>query len=308
MSRIVLERRGLVFSPNGRLPWARTHAMLPTPLWRLDGTLRLYIGCCDVGMIGRIGYVDVDPIDPLRVLRFSQVPVLDIGEPGAFDEHGVNPCALVADGDRLLLFYNGFQRRGDMPYTLFLGLAISFDGGETFVRYSADPILRPTPEERYFRTACALARRPDGWRMWYIGGGDWVTIGGQQKPRYSLRELRSADLLDWTAPSRELIRPEEPEEFGFGRPFFQSTAKGLRLWFSARSAIGYRLSIANSADGLKWTRHDRSLSFAGPELAWDREMACYPAHVSNGSQDLLFYCGNGFGRDGVGLATVIEAT
>ena len=62
---------GLIYAPDGSQPWAKSHAMLPTPLDMGDGRLRIYVAFVDENTVGRIGYVDVDARDPSRVLEVS---------------------------------------------------------------------------------------------------------------------------------------------------------------------------------------------------------------------------------------------
>src|SRR4051812_18176570 len=134
-------KKGLIYAADGSAHWKHQFAMLPTPLLIDEKRLRIYLGLCDAQMIGRVGYVDVDPNDPSRVLAVSDQPVLDIGQPGAFDDHGVVPVSIFREGGKIYLYYVGFQLREDVPYTMFCGLAVSTDGGRQFTRLGSEPIL-----------------------------------------------------------------------------------------------------------------------------------------------------------------------
>ena len=72
-------KKGLIYSPNGEISWAKTNASLPTPDIVDSQTIRLYITSCDEKGIGRIGYIDIDANNPSRILKISDKPVLDIG-------------------------------------------------------------------------------------------------------------------------------------------------------------------------------------------------------------------------------------
>ena len=100
---------GRVYVPDGSLPWAQRYAFPPTPYLLGDEVIRVYVAFCDAEMVGRVGYVDVDASNPSRVLRVSREPVLDIGEPGAFDENGVVPTCTLEVGGRLYMYYVGYQ-------------------------------------------------------------------------------------------------------------------------------------------------------------------------------------------------------
>src|SRR5690349_8505216 len=130
---------GLIYQASGEQSWAQSHAYIPTPFVRDERTIRVYAAFRDKEKIGRVGYVDVDARDPRRVLAVSPRPVLDVGAPGTFDDNGVTPVCLFEDGDRKFLYYVGWQLGVRVRYYLFVGLAISEDGGETFHRYSQTP-------------------------------------------------------------------------------------------------------------------------------------------------------------------------
>ena len=90
------EKLGLVYNPDGSLWWAKTHAMIPTPIRLNEKIVRVYITCCDAEGIGRVGYVDLNAQDMTEVVDVSKEPVLDIGVPGTFDENGALVCSCSA--------------------------------------------------------------------------------------------------------------------------------------------------------------------------------------------------------------------
>ena len=122
-------KKGLIYVPDGSLPWAKKYAYPPIPLLMNDNVLRIYLAFCDDNMVGRAGYVDVDADDPSRILRVSSEPVLDIGVPGAFDENGVVPTSVIRVGDQIFMYYVGYQLGYKVRYFQLQGLAISDDGG-----------------------------------------------------------------------------------------------------------------------------------------------------------------------------------
>jgi hypothetical protein len=291
---------GLVVSPAVDDPLRQTHAILPTPI-SLNGAPRVYFGSCDGDMRGRIFYADLDRDDPTRVRRISAAPVLDVGQPGAFDADGVNPSTIVESGNVLYMFYVGYERRPDVPYTLLTGLAVSDDGGESFHRISTEPLLAPAGEERYVRTAAYVTSDDARWRMWYIGGGDWIHDGTKQLPIYSLRHLASDELSKWTGEGEILLAPDLADGvIGFGRPWVTAFGAAHEMLISVRRTTGYRLVSGRSGDGLRWSLGGEVLP-TGPER-WDSEMVCYGATLVSGGDRYLVYNGNRFGSTGFGIA------
>ena len=298
---------GLVYVPDGTQPWARTHAMLPTPVQLSENTVRLYVAHADDAVVSRIGYIDLDLSDPIRVIAIAREPVLGIGAPGTFDDNGVNPCSVLEVDAEYRLFYFGYQLQRKVPYTLFSGLALSRNGAGPFIRFSPTPILDRRNEETFIRSAPLVLSEGERWRMWYVGGGAWIDIGGKLKPIYSLRHTESADGFHWDEESIECLTPvAERGEIGFGRPFVLNDVGTYRMWYSIRTGTGYTLGYATSPDGFVWTRRDEEVGIACSASGWDSEMICYPAIVRARDRWLMFYNGNGYGRTGVGCAELIE--
>ena len=293
---------GLLWSPSGERPWARSHAMIPTPVQKPDGGIRLLVGCTDENTVGRIGWIDLAPNDPTRVIAEADSPVFDIGRAGTFDDNGVVPLCAVRVDDKLRLYYSGFQMQRKVPYTIFSSLAYGTPNGTDFRRASETPILDRGPTELFFRAAPFVMRVGTRWRMWYIGGSDWTESEGKSLPVYSLCHAESEDGINWPRAGQVCFRPEQPHEIGFGRPWVMRDADGFRLWYSVRSVNGYRLGYATSTDGLLWKRRDAEVGIAPSTEGWDSEMICYACIQQIGDELVMFYNGNGYGRSGVGGA------
>jgi predicted GH43/DUF377 family glycosyl hydrolase len=302
------EKLGLLHVPDQSRSWARTHTMLPTPLVLSDDMIRLFVSHADGGMVSRIGYIDLALSQPTRPIEVAGEPVLEPGEAGAFDDNGVNPCCAVSVGGECRLYYNGFQLQRKIPYTLFTGLALAQAGSTRFARLSTAPILERRADELFFRTAPMVLQDGGRWRMWYIGGSNWVDDGkGKLLPSYSLRHTESADGLHWHGPSSECLSPDATlDEIGFGRPYILKESNLYRLWYSRRRRTGYSLGYATSLDGLTWQRRDDEVGIGCAESGWDSEMICYAAIVPTKNRWLMFYNGNGYGRTGVGVAELVS--
>jgi hypothetical protein len=298
-------KHGVVWRPDGSLPWARTHATCPTPLVRADGSLRIYLQSRDAGNVGRIGWVDVDPEDPRRVLATATEPVLDVGVPGSFDDNGVFPTSALALPDgRVFLYYVGFELCHHIRYRLLTGLAVSTDGGDRFERIGATPILERSDAEQHFRCGPHVLRDGDGFRMWYVAGSGWETIDGKAMPVYDIRHLASADGVRWADAGRVVLPVRAAHEHGFGRPWVVRDGDGWRMHYSVRrrSPARYRLGLARSHDGLDWERCDDALGLDVSPGAWDGDSIEYGAEIDAGGRTWLLYNGDDFGATGFGVA------
>lgn len=297
------EKLGRVYCAAGENEWAQSHAFIPTSMMLDENRIRVYVAFLDRQKVGRIGFVDVDADDPRRVLRVSEKCVLDVGQPGTFDDSGVTPMCLLRFDERLYLYYVGWQLGVKVRYYLFMGLAVSEDGGESFQRFSQTPILDRGDGEIFVRSAANVIRDGDRWRMWYIAGSHWIEVGGKQVPTYNMRFLESQDLEKWDSRGRICLELEGDDEFGFGRPYVVKEGGIFKMWYSIRTiSKGYRLGYAESDDGQHWKRKDAELGMDVSETGWDSEMICFSCIQKTRSGTYMFYNGNNYGETGFGVA------
>jgi hypothetical protein len=296
------KKQGRVYSPDGTLWWAQTHAYVPTAELVADRCIRVYFASLDKDLYGRIGYVDLDIHDPGKILHLSSEPALDLGPRGTFDDSGVSPSCLITINGRKHLYYIGWQRAERVPYMLFCGLAQSDDNGE-FERHGATPILDRTSEEPYIRSATTILPEGDGYRMWYVSANEWIEVDGKPTPKYVVRHASSRDGIDWQVSPGVCIDFESPSEYGFGRPWTIRDGDTYKMWYSIRSTThSYRLGYAESTDGLQWIRKDDEVGIHASPSGWDSEMICFPCVIDVAGQRYLFYNGNQHGKTGFGYA------
>ncbi|HEY1329424.1 MAG TPA: hypothetical protein VGI14_20995 [Casimicrobiaceae bacterium] len=301
---------GLVWAPSGDLAWARTHAMLPTPMRLNDDVVRVFVTCLDDAGRGRPAYVDVSARDPTRVVDAAREPLLDVGERGTFDDNGVAAlCAVPAGGRRVHLYYAGFELCTQVRYRIFTGLALSDDGGGTFRRHARVPVLDRSDDERYFRCGAFVMRDGGLFRMWYIAGSRWTTVEGRELPVYTLRYLESADGVQWGATGTPSMDVSEADEHGFGRPWVIRRAEDdYRMFYSirSRSRAAYGLGYAESDDGLTWRREDDAVGLVPTPGAFDAHALMYMSLIEVDGRTYCFYNGDDFGRQGFGAAELVS--
>jgi len=286
-------KRGLLYVPPGDERWARHYAFPPTPHLRAGGVLRLYVAFCDADTVGRVGYVDVEAANPSRIVAVSPRPVLDIGDPGMFDENGVVPTCVVPVGDRLFMYYVGYQMGSKVRYFQFQGLAVSSDGGESFERVQRVPVLERGDAEPLNRTSAFVRQVGGVFQMWYVGGGEWTKVGEKPLPVYNLRYIESADGVSWGDRGQVCIDFADEDEHAFGRPWVWEDEDGLAMMYSIRTrSKDYRLGVARSPE----------VGIDVSPSGWDSEMVAYGSIARSGERTFLFYNGNGRGRSGFGYA------
>jgi len=294
-------RKGRIYEPTNKHGWRHSHAYVPTALV-LDDYVRVYVSFWDENNIGRIGYIEFDPTGTNPLLFISDEPVLDVGRPGTFDDNGVTPSALLKINNDIYLYYVGWQLGVKVRYFLFLGLAISKDGGKSFKRSSEAPILDRKDGELFVRSGATIIKHSNKYMMWYAGGDRWLNINGKDVPTYSLRYIESRDPTKWDTNSMICLEPQEGE-IGFGRPSVIFEDNIFKMWYSVRSVENkYRIGYAESSNGLDFVRKDEYGGLKPSSSGWDSEMTAFGAVFDFKGARYMVYNGNNFGETGIGLA------
>lgn len=310
----VWEKRGLIFRPGAAHGWMKSHAQVPTVLpIEEEGIVRVYFATRPKQSLSQTTFVDLDMERPDRIVRLHPQPILQLGDPGMFDEHGIMPSSVIRRDGLVFLYYSGWSRGGSLPYQNYTGLAVSDDGGETFTRASRGPVLDRTPQEVYSATSPHVHREGDQWWMFYCAGMAWIEVNGKLEHTYDLKVARSSDGVRWTQDG-EVVIPQAREDEALTKPTLARIDDRYHLWFCARGcrdfrggSDSYRLGYATSDDLEGWNRDDTSAGLApGGEGEWDHEMVAYPAYTEFGGERWMFYNGNGFGREGFGLARLVS--
>lgn len=300
------EKKGLIYCPDGSMAWARHTALQPTPLQINDKTIRVFLGFRDDNGIGRVGYVDVCADNPQEVQQVSDRPCLDIGVPGTFDENGVIPCAVVRRNELIYLYYAGYQLGYKVRFIAFSGLAISNDNGQTFERHSQVPIIDRSDGELLFRAIHSIMFDEGKWKAWYGAGSEFLSGAQKTLPCYNIRYMESTDGIAFPRNGKVVIDIKD-DEHRVGRPYVIKTDNLYRMFFGAGSEKDpYRLTYAESPDGIDWTRRDDQLGIELSKVGWDSQMMAYPAVVSCNNKVYMFYNGNEYGKAGFGYAELLE--
>ena len=296
-------KRGLLLPAPVAVPWAVSHAALPIVAPGEDGTPRLFFSARDTEGRAHIGVATID-LAAGRAAPVGDVPLLDPGELGGFDDSGVTGSCVIADGSRRYLYYTGWSLGVTVPFYLFVGLAISDDGGHTYRRVSRAPIL-PRDDGDPFLTASPWVVRDGGrWRMWYVSGSAWED-GDPPRHRYRIKHAESSDGISWRRDHHVCIDYADDGEYAFGRPCVKHENGSFHMWYSSRGSA-YRIGYAVSDDGLHWERRDEDAGIE-PGDDWDSEMQAYPIVVDDAGERYLLYNGNGYGETGVGYAVLTSA-
>lgn len=296
------KKKGLIYKPAGSDWWNMHYAMVPTPYYNGEGYLRIYFGTTDKDRNGRIAWIDVDPDDPSRIISASDSYVLDIGEPGSFDDSGVVPSSIIKVDADLYLYYIGFQRCEKVPYLLFPGLAVNSE------KKSSVPVLDRDDANPISIGAPFVLQDEDKFKMWYWSGRQWKNVNDKFYIAADICYAESTDGINWDK-QEACFSPDGDTEFSLGRPWVVKENGKYHMWYSIRYIDRmYRIGYATSDDGKKWTREDKNAGIDVSESGWDSEMICYASVIKVKQSTFMFYNGNNNGEGGFGYAELINDT
>ncbi len=303
-------KKGLIYTVDDRLPWAHTHAQIPTVDVLNENRLGIFFSSRDYANRSLIARMEVDARNPTDILDIRKEPLFPLGRLGTFDDCGAMPSSIVTWKGLSYLYYIGWNVRNTVPYHNAIGLAVSEDGGRSYHRMFEGPVMDRTAEEPYFCATSCIRIENGVWRNWYLSCTGWETIEGHPEPRYHLKYAESSDGIHWHREGRVAIDYASPEEGGIVRASICKDGDLYRMWYSYRSnanyrterSKSYRIGYAESGDGLLWTRLDDFAGIAPSDEGWDSFMLAYPEVVIVGNRRYMFYNGNGFGQSGFGYA------
>jgi len=311
------EKLGLILdikNIKGKPDWFSEFAQAPNTII-FDNFVRIYF-CCRPppdkhgNFVSYGNYIDVSRNDPFQVIAVAQEPILQLGGLGTFDEFGTYPISAIKVDDVVYAYYGGWTRCESVPFNVSIGLSKSIDGGETFVKVGAGPILGPSLNEPFVVTSPKVRKYGETYYLTYTAGMKWFIHESRPEIVYKLRMAYSADGINWTRLGRNII----PDKLGFdeaqacGDILFRNGS--YHMFFCYREATDfrfnkhrtYRIGYAKSEDLLNWTRDDSKAGIDISAEGWDSEMVAYPHVVEINNTVYMLYLGNEVGRYGFGVA------
>lgn len=293
--------KGLIFNSSEKVKHIKSHSWVPTPIKLKDGIYKIFYAGRD-----RFNHSNIYSFDYSfknhRVVHFSQKPHLKKGRLGCFDDCAVIPSHVISYKKKFYLYYIGWTQGKSVPYLSALGLATSKSLNSSFKKFSEAPIFGRTKDEPIFTASC-FVRKNKNFEMWYTSNKSWKKKRNNFIPRYNIKFATSKNGVDWFTRD-DAIKFKSRKETAITRPWIINLKKKTIMFYSYRGQsyrIGYAIKYKK-----KWIRKDKYLKFNNSVSKFDSNMREYGAVISYKEKLFMFYNGNNFGEDGVGLAEYIE--
>lgn len=312
------DKLGKIFDPADHdLPMDSVgFAQSPQALVMAD-RVRVYFSTRERDRVGKylshVAFVDFAK-DFQRILGVSQGPVIALGELGCFDEHGIFPFNVLIDGERVLAYTTGWNRKTSVSADAAIGLAISHDGGITFEKQGSGPVMAASLHEPFLVGDAFVAKYEGIYHMWYIFGVRWTPPSVSEPPDrvYKIAHATSMNGIDWRREGRLIISDRLDVDECQALPTVIPLDGAYHMFFCYRAAHGfrehadkaYRIGYARSTDLVNWVRDDSQAGIEVSASGWDSRMQCYPHVFECDGKVYMLYNGNEFGRHGFGLAVL----
>jgi hypothetical protein len=283
-----------------------------------DDFVRVYFSCrpdadANGQYVSYSAFVDLDRKNLMNVLRFSDKPILELGGKGTFDEFGTYPVSVIKKENEYWAYYAGWTRCESVPYNTSIGLAISKNNGTTFDKFGKGPILSFCLNEPMTISGPKIRFFNHKYYLFYVIGNKWIQ--GIERPEsvFKIRMAISEDGINWERFNKNLIPNvlEENECQSSPDVFFREGK--YHMFFSYKYSYdfrnkerGYRIGYASSFDMINWEREDSKAGIDVSSDGWDSEMISYPHVIELDGKIYMFYIGNGVGKEGFGLAELIN--
>lgn len=263
--------------------------------------------------LSHISFVDFDKSFQ-KIINISSETVIELGNLGCFDEHGIFPVNPLRNGNKIVAYTCGWSRRVSVSVETSIGIATSDDNGLTFKKMGEGPIMSSSLNEPFLVGDAFVQVYENKFQMWYIYGTKWSNKPNEESPArvYKIGHATSDDGVSWNREGRQIIADKLNIDECQALPTVIHHNNKYLMFFCYRQATGfrkisergYRIGYAFSEDLQHWTRDDDHVGIDVSKDGWDSEMLCYPHIFKCDDKIYLLYNGNEFGRLGFGLAVL----
>lgn len=300
--RFIWQKHHRIYAPDHTIRWVASHAQCPTAYQLTANKLRVYFAVRNHEGCPLTIYLECHPEYPEHVTYVHTHPVLPLGSAGNYDQNGMVPGSVVNHGDRVDLYYTGWNTQDFQQYQMKLSYARSFDKGQTFI--SSSPLILLG---RDFLNAMSpwVVKQDYSYHMWFAASDTWVDRGGKIEAGFDLYYAVSDDGVTWIVDDSPLLEAGIQREVRT-RPCVWHDGKIWHMWFSYHTPLTHtsQLGYASSADLKTWVRDD-SQSVLKPSVSgWDCEMIADPCVLQIHDHLMLLYNGNNYGETGFGYGTI----
>ena len=174
-------------------------------------------------------------------------PILDIGNPGSWDDELVSAPSIVKDNKEYKLWFTGFDGTKGQ-----IGLATSSDG-INWLKYQNNPVISPKIGDPWEVEIGEPSVYFDGniYTMWL------TSFNFTQKESFRISRTTSTDGINWAPHNIVFVKSFASwESEGVGGPYVIFINNEFKMWYGAKDSNGiWSIGHATSSDGINWIRN-----------------------------------------------------
>lgn len=299
-SNILFKKKNLIFKASN-INWVKSHAWVPTA-FKINKSNKAIIFFAGRNKLNEsdIGYFIYD-LDKDKVINICKKPILTRGSLGSFDDSAVIPSHLIKVKKKYYLYYVGWTQGKKVPFFSSLGLAISSKITGPYKKVSKAPILGKSNHDPYFVATCFVNKIKKGYEMFYTSNLYWKKIKNISYPRYLIKRCVSINGIDWIVNSKKIINFQNKNESAITRPWIIKIKKKNIMFFSLKRNK-YSIMTSVLTKNSKWKR-SKIFKFAiNNKIIFDSDSQEYSSIIKHKKKLYMFYNGNQYGKEGIGLA------
>ncbi|GAA0688737.1 hypothetical protein GCM10009104_13740 [Marinobacterium maritimum] len=279
--------------------YLQTHASNPLAVWLEGDIYRVFFSGRDKNSRSSVGWVDIDILREKVVGKCLEAACIYSSDPSSYYSHGISIGGYQKIGAREYIFFMGWNVIPGDYWRGTLG-RIELSEGYTSLKVKDEkPVFGVSVADPVSLSYPWILKDEQGYKMWYGSTLKWESDNGEMI--HVIKLATSEDGINWYSQG-QAISYEIGVAQAFSRPCVLKDGSGYHMWFSYRSGSGeqYRIGYAFSIDGQKW--ESRESGIYASKGGWDSEMICYPNVFDHKGKRYMLYNGNGYGKEGFGLA------
>ena len=293
----------LFLKPNKKVPWMSSYlgASFAEIIDKNNYIAKIYVSGRDKDNKSRIGcLIFTFKSGKPKLLKVYKSPILNISkEIGYFDTDGVLYPEILNIKKNKYLYYCGWLNFKSFNYSCNIGLAKK-DGKGKFTKVSKAPIFQLNDIDPIGTASFSILKHRNKYIMYYTSFDPWKVARNKTIHNYYIKIATSKDGLNWDRNGKVALGLRKGE-IAVAKPSVFKLNGEIGIFYSARRK-NYSIFYATSNDGYKFKKNNKKLNLASGK--WSSESQCYPAFIDFGDKKYLLYCGNKYGKTGIGYAEI----
>ena len=299
------EKLGNIYDPrkiNGKHHKLISHASNPTPM-RIDKDIyRIYFSGRDIYNRSSISAFDFN-VKKMEIIKNFHQPLFSYGAKNSYYSHGVSPCCFYKVKNILYLLFMGWHIPKNQHWEGQIGrLQVEKNGSLSYK--DKNPILSKNAEDPISLSYPFILKKSESdYLIWYGSTISWDCGNGEML--HIIKGASSKDGIQWDF-NKSVLPYSIGKLQAFSRPTVIKNNGYIEMWFSYRKNKNtkYRIGYAHTKNYKNWTIENKIVGIDVSKNGWDNDMVCYPYVFKHQGAKYMLYNGNGFGKTGIGIATL----